>query len=136
VIRHPFDRFVSAYDYLTNQTPDDPYWLEDKQERDAICDTSIEELARWPTDKLHHSEHFVPQMAFLSGLSGHIEVTDVVRFEELEAGWAEFASEMRLPTVLPRENASDPEKRSVLDDSTKDVLREVYAMDFELLNYE
>jgi hypothetical protein len=137
VIRHPVDRFVSAYYYLTGQKPGHRFWAADKREREDIGGSTLNEVARWPQQALFRMEHFRPQMFHLIGESGAVEVQHVLRFERLAEAWAEFAEEFGLPPELPHTNAVMRPKswREELTSESLDSLKEAYAVDCEVLNY-
>lgn len=105
-VRNPWDRFVSAFTYLSKGGGNS---------RDAeiakalIGDLSFEAFVErcgrsWTFRKrvLSHV-HFVPQSDFLKGPGG---VDDIFRFENIDADFAQLAARFGLPAQLEKINAS------------------------------
>lgn len=133
VVREPADRFRSAYNYLVGQRPGHRWYGADRAERTAIGSHTIDEVARWDRNRLFRLPHFKPQMAFLMGHRGTVMVGDILRYEQLEEAWREFAGVYGLPKSLPRLNAST--SCADLAPDSLAALYETYAVDYETLNY-
>jgi hypothetical protein len=139
-VRNPYDRFLSAYRFLSHGG---------RSRRDAAFRRDL--LAACPTlesftARLRHSRafrsavlsypHFIPQHAYIAPAGG-IEVAFLGRYEQLEADTGRLRARLGLARApLPRLNASAPTTGRTFDDACgRQFVQEVYARDFELLGY-
>ena len=77
----------------------------------------------------------MPQSSSLT-INGECKVDRILRFESLAAHWSILATEFRLPTKLPRLNATQhPDYRECYDQSGLDLVISWYPTDFTQLNY-
>jgi hypothetical protein len=134
VVRHPYDRFVSAFAYLARGGGNamDAEWARrhlHPEDPDAFA------VERLPRREILGWLHFRPQSWFVLARDGTVGVDRILRFETLSGDWPTFAGEHGLRRELPgyKQSGRTPH---VLGDAAKAVLQGVYAKDFELFGYE
>lgn len=138
VVRNPFARLVSAYNYLLGEHP--VFWLNARY-RDRVLERYrgfdefvLRELETAAGDNLH----FRPQTHFLCA-DGELDVDYVATVETLEEDFRHVCDRLDVDASLPHRNASDAPERNLTeyfsDPEVADVVRSVYARDFELLPY-
>lgn len=140
VCRNPYDRFVSAYEFL-------------KQGEWELDNLSFEELVRHlhkqgPFFYTNYDVFFWPQHRFVT-IKKIVLVDDIIRFENMDAEWpaiqakimekvpARFAA---LPTDLnvenPSHNRMGKKWQEYYTPELKEMVYEMYERDFEIFEYK
>lgn len=155
VTRHPYDRAVSEYTYLLSDLAD---WSHEFAEE---YDTGLYDREPCTARGLNHFVrrtghlfkrglkyiddcHHLPQSQYIwdysGGEPGRQICKEVLRLDHLDQGFATLMGKYGYQVVLPKK----PEFRSAdycdvsaadLDEESRQLLRELYADDFRLLNY-
>lgn len=137
VVRHPVDRFMSAFYYLSKGgiNPHDDDWAD--RHLMGMSDHNIfaEHLAQRP--ELLKQMHLQPQLPMITNESGEVAVDTVLRFETLAQDWPGFAKANALIADLPHTNALSKGDKTRPASSARciSILRELYAGDFNVLGY-
>lgn len=134
VVRHPYDRFLSAFSYLRGGGMNgvDRAWA---QRHMAKIPDAEDFALRLPDDPaLLAGMHFRPQAWFLRARDGSIGVDRILYFERLDEEWPDFARSAGLAPDLPHVNRSARTNRS-LSESAMAALDQAYHEDFDLLGY-
>lgn len=138
-VRHPLDRFVSAFFHEPNITGFD----KDRSGFEAfvnhISSLDLEHpgftyptLSNWP---IHH--HFLPQWFFICDKSGKVAVDFLGRFEALQHDWGEVCSVVGVPSHLGHFRKTDrAHYQNYYDSETERIVRNIYHRDFELFYEE
>lgn len=136
VVRHPVDRFISAYLYL-KQHPVHPALNNQGVHESAGLDDWVAKAEASPS-VLQNIVHFLPQHQFLCDADGKIMVDAVYRYERLEEAWREICERTGINHApLPRLNPSVHDAGSISSSGrVNDFVAEVYKKDFKLLNYQ
>lgn len=120
-VRHPVDRFLSAYYYSSIfGERDDP-------------NSFLKNLEDFYVKK----DNFLllqPQHEWICDKEGNVLVDFIGRFENLQNDWEEVCDAIGWANELPHAKAS-LRKNIPLTQESKKILREFYAKDFELLGY-
>lgn len=135
VIRNPFTRFLSAWNYLRNQTPSHPYYWADAGERCAIMryDTPVEfildmqpYMAQFP--------HFAPQHCWLRKPEKVVEKMPVslLCFEDLAKAWAKFSAPYGLDPLPHLNQSKRQEPHRGVPSILSITCRQIYAEDYRL----
>jgi len=124
IVRNPWDRVLSAYDYLT---------------RKGIIKGQLEDFDTFVRTKLAQrgwsiDPHFFPQ-------TDHLMVDSMVRYENLENDWPVVAEKLGCSTNLTKRNGSHRRIGQHYSDyyktqSSIDVIRRLYEKDCIELNYD
>lgn len=136
VVREPIDRFVSGY-YFLNQNRD--YLEPDGRSKQIPWPRDIHQCIdqMWTGEKPVHETNVVyyEQWSFLTDLGGQIRMNKIARYENLEADWALISNAIFGEVkFLPHRNKTVG-KRSVLDESDRRKLRDIYSVDYEAFGY-
>lgn len=135
-VRNPWDRVVSAYNFLDSGglTDTDRAWseahLQDYEDvNDFVCrGLRRAEVFRW--------QHFRPQMYFLRDpRSGEIGVNFLGRFESLAEDFQMVSGRLGVSTSLKHINYS-PKASSPLSSEAVQIISEVYQEDIYKLQYK
>jgi len=120
VVRHPCDRFLSAFSYLKQQTSEHPFWAHDKDERFALAQYHNVNEAALNAKHLLELPHFRPMTHW-----GVKDCDVVLRYENIG----------RAMPGLPKRNASVHKMwRNVLTPAAVESLTLAYWDDFCLIN--
>lgn len=82
--------------------------------------------------------HFVrPQADYVMGRDGQVMVDEVIRLEDIGAGFDMIRTRSGLQADLPHVNSSTSRKARVadLDDPSRAIIRRLYSADFETFGY-
>jgi len=134
-VRHPYPRFVSAYSYLTQQTPEHKNWFSDAWEREYLLKyPTLEALVLQGGPDVLRIRLFWPQVTWFD----HAKPMDkVLAFETLHATWPEFSVQHGFASSLPQLNASKHGLWfDVLSPAVRKHLELWYRSDFERFGYD
>lgn len=139
VVRDPFDRFASSFEYITKRSD----WPEQRAfATDAIGDASFAEFgAKMASNRVFRNlitgyEFFFPQ-SYYTHRAEKLLIHDVLRFENLSADFntsvrSRFSDVEALPSLR---NHGGGDYKSMYDDTTKQLVRDLYAQDFANFGY-
>lgn len=135
VVRHPQDRFLSAWRYLRGERVHPALGNQIVHEHTSL-DQFLETLRSSPAT-LVRIVHFQPQHHFICDEAGAVLVDEVFRFEELADGWRRISQRLALDgRSLARLNVSRQEEAAMCDASRlRMAVEEIYARDFELFRF-
>lgn len=139
-VRNPYDRFVSAYEYLVQggRNKFDKAWS-DKHLAHHDSFKAFVMSFRDENTKLHIIDwmHFKPQYLFVCDNNGQIIVDMIGKYENLETDFLHITEKLRLKASLPHENACKRGNyRDYFDNESCTIIRNVYAKDFEMFGYD
>ncbi len=142
VVRHPEDRFLSAFRYLQagGGTPADRAFrdrhLTRLPHRKAVLEQFAYEARGAGWGRLLDWGHFRPQHRFIA-VDGAILVDQVIRLDDLDVAFPRLSERiLGAPSPLPRLNRSDGTKEDGLDEAERALVGEIYAEDFKLLGFD
>jgi hypothetical protein len=121
VVRNPWDRFVSGWQYCR-----------------STRDRSVADVLRRPPKSGHDFRHLTrPQCATLYGPDGRLAVDHVIRFEDLDRGFAEVAERVGLSqrTVERVNEGRRPDYREVFDAKARKLFERRFGGDIDRLGY-
>lgn len=130
VVRHPYDRFASAYRYLKSHNE----WQLDVDETLDFVEMMLSADLLSIMDDL--DPVLQPQTLYLCDERGTVIVDDVLRFNQLDKDWEAFVNRPGLrhllPKTLPKLNSRSDGKSWVELLTTKQLLRisKLYDSDF------
>lgn len=138
VVRHPVDRFVSAFNGLKGSAKGaDEYSRFVRKHIDPF--ESVEEFGTWMagsranTAKVLGWLHFWPQFKWVS-VGGEIMLEEILHFESLAEDWPAFADKYRFTSDLPLIGRGR-KTRNTVSSRLDTFLRNCYQDDFELFGY-
>ncbi|MGA2254242.1 MAG: sulfotransferase family 2 domain-containing protein [Thermoguttaceae bacterium] len=139
-VRNPYARLVSAYEFLMRGGFRSSRI--DQQFRDEILVqfSGFEDFVlRWlKPRKSWPLFHFQPQTEFLT-LDGELVMDFIGRYERLSEDFAFISDRLRLGAQLPHLNRTDGPRKPLASyfrvDGVMQRVRDVYAADFEMLQY-
>ena len=133
VVRHPLDRYVSAYSFLAEQKPGDRFWVSDFHERGfALSYRDINQLATDGVPQLLSFLHFRPQWQWVEGW----KMDCVLRFERLAQDWEAIRAKFNAGPLPWLNRSHYGPWQKVLSPEAQSSLRSAYARDFEQFGYE
>lgn len=111
-VRDPWDRLLSAYQYLMALPPELGISLQDFVRGRLLryaddFDGFVAHLAAEPT-VIYYVPHLRPQHTFLGDPQGHILVDHVARFEAIDAEWRGICQRIGIDVPLPHHRQSTP----------------------------
>lgn len=136
VVRNPYDRFLSAFDYLRcgGGNAYDRRWA--KRWIRGIGDPNEFVHYRLRHAKVRNWLHFLPQTYFIMNRQGVIGVDCVLYYENLHEVWASVAQRFSLAPQLPvKKGSSRQNSFKQLNADSMNILAEIYQPDFDRLQY-
>jgi hypothetical protein len=129
VVRNPYDRAVSLYHYLSQRTDHHLYERVSRMSFKGYLDyLAKRRRTKDPT-----------QLFYVADAQGQPIVDDILRFENLSDDFANLCGALGMPgkVDLPLRNTSDhsPYWDYYADDYTKEVVRDLFAADFNAFGY-
>jgi hypothetical protein len=145
VVRNPWDRLVSAFQYLKHGTTSssDIRWEQDEwwsKRYLAGIDSFPDFLQALQVPKFRHLvltwRHFIPQHYFITiGKSGHL-MDYLIRFEDFDRGVQAVASKVGLQTTLVQRNVSKRlGMQHYYNEADIRFVGQLYSRDVELFGY-
>ena len=136
VVRHPADRFISAFYYLLNSPIN--VNLNNKIVHECATLDNFTRCVETKPDIISRIVHLFPQHHFICDTQDHILVNDLYRFENLPAEWLRICQKIGLP-LEPLE-ILNPSSRGQFDKANKSRLAELvnslYRKDFDLFGFD
>ncbi|EHT7405588.1 sulfotransferase family 2 domain-containing protein, partial [Campylobacter coli] len=138
-VRNPFDRVVSAYHYLKNDSPDP---CDIKWGRLHINNLTFEEFILRLQDeefkeKILLKNHFSFQYKYLCDENMNILVNFVGKFEQLNSDFKKILNILYREDSLVHINKSKHlNYRDYYNSQTYKIIREIYRYDFEIFDYD
>lgn len=139
IVRNPWDRVVSAYNYLVNHTKyktDQDFSKLYLKDYSDFNDFILHGLRK---DEVINWVHFRPQLSFLEDENGNIDIDFIGRFENIQNDFNSICKIINIDTYdeLKIHNSGDREKyQSYYNEETRNVVRDVYEKDIEYFNYK
>ncbi len=136
-VRNPWDRLVSAYEYLKKggRTAPDRAWSNRVLSQYASFDDFVR---NWLSEQNSYSHfHFVPQWEYLT-LGKRIGVDYLGYYETLHTDFARIRDRLQIEAALSHDNMTGNrgDYRNYYDDETQAIVRTVYRKDIELFGYD
>jgi hypothetical protein len=138
VVRHPVDRFVSAFNGLKGSAKgEDEYSRFVRKHIEPFA--SVEDFVVWMASSQANTArvlgwlHFWPQHKWVT-VGGGVMLDEILYFESLNEYWPAFADLHGFPGGLPFIGKAR-KKCSKLEPKLDVFLRDVYRSDFELFGY-
>lgn len=137
IVRNPYERFESAYDYLKNGGFDDRdrLWAE----KNIMVYNDINEFVQfWLNSKsMFEMVHFKPQANFLKNKSGQINMDFIGRMENLQDDYNFIKKKVGFTADLKKINTTKRKNdRIQLNQISKEKVYQMYKEDFEVLKYK
>jgi len=140
-VRNPYDRFISAYEYLRQGGRNDfdrswseKYLLPYKSFDDFVLSLENEDIRQ----KIINWIHFKPQYLFVCDEKKNLIVNFIGKYENLEEDFNLIQKRLGLSIKLPYENKTPTRKdfKIYFNDKTKKIIEDIYKDDFELFDYK
>ena len=135
IVRNPFDRFVSTYNWLCakKSIPKTKATFRDfvyaRNEFDLLLNK------KYSNEKVNFYHHMVPQLDFIEK-NGKLAVDYVGRFENLEEEWRFISKKINCDVQLPCLNKEKHDHYSdYFDDETRATVERRYKKDLEYFGY-
>ncbi len=136
-VRNPFDHAVSHYEYMKQ--------YRSPKIAERFAGISFIDYLQFRAQPMRTGDRLFVRMPhqsyFLCDADGQRLVTKVLKFETIDADYAALAETLGLPVhELPRVNATKSRKgrepfQTYYDDKAVDLVRRIYAPDFETFGY-
>ncbi|SKA77201.1 Sulfotransferase family protein [Prosthecobacter debontii] len=136
VVRHPVDRFLSAYSYLISRPINEG--LANRVVHECGDIQSFIDKALSDPAVLDRIVHFLPQKKFICDGDGRILVDSVFRFEKLDEAWLEISTRLGFDyqPLLKLNPSPRLDDRDGLAARIHDLMQRVYRDDFSIFQYE
>ena len=146
IVRNPYDRTYSCWNYLRQiEHLKDRFDIHSFEEFVYALDSRNKFNLEEPNEELTQHELTFPQHKFIA-FKGTILVDKVLKFENLDANWKEFASEynsnkpqFKIRDHLSIHNSMEYQERDwtkIYTPEMYQIVNEFYKKDFELFDYE
>ena len=138
ITRHPYDRLLSAYNFLKHGGMNE---IDAEYSRKNLLDISSfdEFVLDWlDNSRMYSVLHFMPQCYFLRDKRGKINLDFIGRFENLEADFRHISAQLNVQAKLKKTNVA---KRKVLvnhcdkNEKVMNRISQLYSEDFKNLGY-
>ncbi|MFY4765366.1 sulfotransferase family 2 domain-containing protein [Campylobacter sp. GB48] len=138
-VRNPYDRVVSAYHYLKNDSPDpcDIEWgklnIRDLEFEEFVLKLQDEEFKQ----KILTKNHFSFQYEYLCDENMNVLVDFIGRFEQLNSDFKKILNILNRKDSLIHVNKSKHcNYKDYYNCETYKIIREIYKNDFEIFDYD
>ncbi|MCV3430648.1 sulfotransferase family 2 domain-containing protein [Campylobacter lari] len=138
-VRNPYDRVVSAYHYLKNDSPDpcDIEWgklnIRDLEFEEFVLKLQDEEFKQ----KILTKNHFSFQYEYLCDENTNVLVDFIGRFEQLNSDFKKILNILNRKDSLIHVNKSKHcDYKDYYNCETYKIIREIYKNDFEIFDYD
>lgn len=136
-VRNPIDRFISAYNFLSNGGTS----VGDMEFKINVVDhyKDINEfIEKWLSERnILKKEHFIPQSYFLTDDLNRVSVDYIGYFENLDNDFIEISKKCGLNLTLPHVNKGKGLKEDVFITSDNiNKLKKLYENDYKILDYK
>ncbi|ECW8954352.1 alpha-2,3-sialyltransferase [Campylobacter lari] len=138
-VRNPYDRVVSAYHYLKNDSPDpcDIEWgklnIRDLEFEEFVLKLQDEEFKQ----KILTKNHFSFQYEYLCDENMNVLVDFIGRFEQLNSDFKKILNILKRKDSLIHVNKSKHcNYKDYYNCETYKIIREIYKNDFEIFDYD
>ncbi|HEC1759776.1 TPA: sulfotransferase family 2 domain-containing protein, partial [Campylobacter lari] len=138
-VRNPYDRVVSAYHYLKNDSPDpcDIEWgklnIRDLEFEEFVLKLQDEEFKQ----KILAKNHFSFQYEYLCDENMNVLVDFIGRFEQLNSDFKKILNILNRKDSLVHVNKSKHcDYKDYYNCETYKIIREIYKNDFEIFDYD
>lgn len=140
VVRNPWDRTYSAYQYLKEGGAGPKGDARFRQMITERYPTFRDFVMEWMNpEAIEIQVHFYPQWRFLCDDDGNLIVKTLLRQEHLDQDFEAFCSKHGIPTDLQRQNAThqrENDHQAVYDAEMSAKIHDLYRRDVELLGYQ
>ncbi|GAF04945.1 sulfotransferase family 2 domain-containing protein [Saccharicrinis fermentans] len=135
IVRNPYDRLFSAYTFLKKGgfNKKDAEWVNNNLRDIHSYEQFVKEWLT--TEHAYTKNHFTPQYEYLINNNGDIGVDFIGKLETIDEDFLTICNKIGVKRELVHANKTGPREKVVLDTEMKKMIQEVYAKDFELLNY-
>jgi hypothetical protein len=135
--RDPIDRALSSYYYGRCKKS---YWHNSSNlhpDYTLLKNSSFDECVELLRERKLRHQSWSPQHVW-SCENNNLQVDYVLRFENLEEDFQGFCRELEIPNMgeLPFLNTSRRPATGNVSQAAKEILREFYAQDFEIFDYD
>lgn len=135
VVRNPWDRLVSAYHYLSQESafPQDRAWARRRLARAPDFDGFMKLMRHpWTRNQIMGWRHFLPQTSFLE-VRGRNAMELLIPFEALDDGLANVATRIGVTVKQAHQNRSQRgDYRQYYSDEDAALVARIYAADIVL----
>lgn len=125
MVRHPYDRFLSAYYYCE-------MFGDRKDPNDFLREIDLQKF----NDTDDNFLMVMPQTDWICDSQGQIVVDYIGRFENLQGGWKEICRQIDIEHKLLSHLSPSERKDIPLNRHSKEVLHKFYKKDFDILQYK
>jgi len=141
VVRNPWDRFVSLYEFLKTGThwPEQKIWAEK-----IIGNKTFEEFVRkinddyWFRNAVMSDNFFFPQSYFVTDRKGRVKVDKIYKFEKLSSAFEDLNNRFSTKQTLSHQRKTSARKKyqDYYTEETKGIIASIYQSDVELFGYK
>lgn len=131
LVRHPYDRLYSAYNYLMKMDTHENLGNEDIKNFKTFDDFVLKYLN---TRTVHGNIHLKPQVHFLC-LKEDIIVDYWEKYENISQFWNFLENKLKFESELPWLNKTRDTKKMEYSEELKTKIYELYIKDFITFNY-
>ncbi|WP_422362436.1 sulfotransferase family 2 domain-containing protein [Reichenbachiella sp.] len=137
IVRNPWDRLYSAYEYLKQGGfgINDKKWFD---ENIAKYNSFENFVMNWLSiENCKKYIHFLPQKHFIENKHGQVELDFVGNFETIQDDFSEISKQLKRRIQLKHINSRKVSRnyKSAYTKGMIEKVREVYSIDLEVLNY-
>jgi hypothetical protein len=136
IVRHPCDRLLSLYCWLSKLTPDSIDWAETSELRKILkYYNNFQDLVLNISADMLYEKFYIPQTNWVT-IDGKIVCDFILKYENIAVEWAAFARHFGLYDCLPHVNKSDhPTWQKYYTPLMITRMRALYGWNFEILGY-
>lgn len=130
VVRNPYDRVLSEFKYHVKINGNKEFTIKTFNE---FIQNKIKEVNNPNTNLSKYGGHFAPQYKYLT----NEDTIHILKFENLNQEFNDLMKQYNIDLKLDEKHNVSNHKFTINDfnESTKNLIQEVYKKDFELFNY-